>query len=66
MSKRPYAECDNCAVVFPFDQLQLIKRYWERVDEDSECPPDGECPHCGALAYETNKTQSRAPLTFSK
>lgn len=45
------AQCADCGAVFPASQLRDIRRYWERVDEDDVTKPDGECPHCGALAY---------------
>jgi hypothetical protein len=43
--------CDNCEWTGQKRELQPIKRYWERVDEDSGHEPDGECPKCGCLAY---------------
>jgi hypothetical protein len=42
------AECQNCAGRFPESQLDVIKKYSERV-EPGEPAPAGECPECGAL-----------------
>lgn len=46
------AECANCAWRGPLSALNDIKNYHERVDEDDEAEPDGECPECGCLAYD--------------
>ena len=43
-------KCDNCDERMTAAELNVIKRYSERVDEDGE-EPAGECPHCGCLAY---------------
>lgn len=48
----PLCECANCGKHSLLSALNPIKRYHERVDEDDEHEPDGECPSCGALAYE--------------
>jgi DNA-directed RNA polymerase subunit RPC12/RpoP len=45
------AVCDNCGARIPADELVIPHRLWERMDEDGP-EPAGECPHCGALAYE--------------
>ena len=44
-------ECANCSAIWDITELNDIKRYWERVDADDECEPDGECPDCGSLCY---------------
>jgi DNA-directed RNA polymerase subunit RPC12/RpoP len=47
-------QCDNCSAILTTEELRTINRYWERVDEDG-VEPDGECPHCGCLAYEVEE-----------
>lgn len=49
---RKMYECANCAKQYGLDELGVILRYWERVAEEDEVEPDGECPECGALCYE--------------
>jgi hypothetical protein len=44
-------ECANCSAIWDINELNEIKRYWERVDENDEYQPDGECPNCGSLCY---------------
>lgn len=45
------AICQNCNLVKEIEELNEIKKYFERV-EDDEPEPAGECPLCGALAYQ--------------
>lgn len=44
-------QCDNCGHVEPWTHLNDIKHYFERVDQDSDEHPDGECTKCGCLSY---------------
>lgn len=44
-------ECADCSWRGHVDEVKPIKRYHERVDEDDEWRPAGECPECGSLAY---------------
>lgn len=46
-------QCDNCRWVGPEADTNEPTDLWERVDEDGP-EPDGECPDCGCLCYETN------------
>lgn len=45
------ARCDNCGKTWTLGQLRDIKSYGLRVDAGG-AEPAGECPDCGALAYE--------------
>jgi hypothetical protein len=44
--------CDSCGKVYPFEALNWIQGYGERVSAGNEVPA-GECPDddCGALCY---------------
>ena len=44
-------KCDNCARILKLNELNEAKDLEERLDEDSEHMPSGECPGCGALCY---------------
>lgn len=48
--------CDNCGKLWDVADLNEPKRLDERLDYPIGHPkciePDGECPECGALAYE--------------
>ncbi|HRY03838.1 MAG TPA: hypothetical protein P5256_11945 [Beijerinckiaceae bacterium] len=55
----PRYKCGNCDWEGSAEELRDIKRYWERVDEDLDhAEPDGECPKCGALAYEKESAET--------
>ena len=45
------ARCANCDKVFPVSKLDEAGDLYERVEAGGEVPA-GECPECGALAYE--------------
>lgn len=58
--------CANCDTVYPFDSLNPIQSFHERVEAGGEVPA-GECPDddCGALCYPTKlMSVEHAPERF--
>lgn len=43
-------ECADCSWRGHINDVKPIRHYWERVDEDDDNEPAGECPECGSLA----------------
>ena len=60
ISQEPTATCANCGRDFPVSDLLEINDYDERVDEETEALPDGECPECGALCYRDEQPWDKA------
>lgn len=44
------ARCADCQRVTPLDELREVKNLAQRL-EPGDTVPDGECPHCGAMAF---------------
>jgi len=53
----PVCACQNCDYRGLRSHLKDIRDYHERV-EHGEDQPDGECPHCGALAHAEEERAS--------
>ena len=43
-------QCDNCGSIWPDEELNDVRDYFERV-KAGEIAPSGECPRCGNLCY---------------
>ena len=57
----PKYECANCEWTGSQEELKDIRHWHERVDVDHDTVfPDGECPLCGALAYEAEPEPAAA------
>lgn len=59
-----FYQCANCQRIYPFESLSEIEDYWERVDVEDRCVPDGECPQCGALCYHMEAVPTKEYLTY--
>lgn len=55
------SQCQNCAEVWPDDELDPIKDLHQRV-APGEPMPTGECPNCGCLCQPIDEEPSDAQL----